>query len=80
VLFSPIFTPMLSAHQLRTLRKLRALSGDWKQAKLPGVGERTWGALVTLGFLEEKQDEDHSGIRFVRLTEKGRRLVEDGRY
>jgi predicted transcriptional regulator with HTH domain len=43
------------------------------------VGDRTWGVLITLGFLEEKR-EQVSGFRFVRLTEKGRRLVDVGRY
>jgi predicted transcriptional regulator with HTH domain len=70
---------MLSPHQARTLRKLDAISGGWKQAKLAGVGDRTWGVLITLGFLEEKR-EQVSGFRFVRLTEKGRRLVDVGRY
>ena len=51
---------------------------EWKPAKLPWVSDKTVATLVTLGFLEEKQDESHA--RFVRLTDKGRRLVEAGRY
>ena len=54
---------MLSPHQAHTLRKLDAISGGWKQAKLAGVGDRTWGVLITLGF-EEKR-EQVSGFRFV---------------
>jgi DNA-binding MarR family transcriptional regulator len=43
------------------------------EAGKAAVGERkTVTTLVTLGFLEEKQDESHA--RFVRLTDKGRRL------
>jgi hypothetical protein len=69
-------SPMLSPHQKRTLRKLDC--SEWKPAKLPWVSDKTVTTLVTLGFLEEKQDESHA--RFVRLTDKGRRLVEEGRY
>jgi len=67
---------MLSPHQKRTLRKLDCI--EWKPAKLPWVSDKTVTTLVTLGFLEEKQDENHT--RFVRLTDKGRRLVDEGRY
>ena len=48
---------MLSPHQKRTLRKLDCI--EWKPAKLPWVSDKTVTTLVTLGFLEEKQDESH---------------------
>jgi len=67
---------MLSPHQKRTLRKLDC--SEWKPAKLPWVSDKTMATLLTLGFLEERQDENHTP--FVRLTDKGRRLIDEGRY
>ena len=39
---------MLSPHQARTLRKFSRLGLDWVEAKMSGVGDRTWNTLITL--------------------------------
>jgi hypothetical protein len=64
---------MLSPHQARTLRKFDRLGPDWGEAKISGVGNEAWNLLIALGFLEEKP-----GV--LRLTERGRRVVEGKRY
>src|SRR4030095_338129 len=71
-------TSWLSPHQARTLRKFSRLGPDWVERKIPGVGNRTWNTLITLGFLEAKGDG--SEARLLRLTDKGRRVGEQGRY
>ena len=43
------------------------------------ISQGTWDTLITLGFVEEWRDGP-SSRRFLRLTEKGRRAVDDGRY
>ena len=55
---------MLSPHQKRTLRKLDC--SEWNSAKLPWVSDKTVTTLVTLGFLEEKQDESHTRMGRIR--------------
>ena len=54
------------------------MSLDWIPA-LPRVSQETWDGLVTLGFVEVKR-EGEANQRFLRLTEKGRRAADGGRY
>jgi hypothetical protein len=44
------------------------------------VSQNTWDSLVTLGFVEEKREGEAANQRFLRLTEKGRRAADGGRY
>ena len=44
------------------------------------VGDRTWGLLITLGFLEERTEVNGSTVRTLRLTERGRRVVAGDGY
>jgi hypothetical protein len=39
-------------------------------ANLPGVGQRTWDTLVSLGFLEERREGASHKERPLKLTEK----------
>ena len=70
---------MLTRHQARSLRKLRELGSNWEPANLPRISQQTWDTLITLGFVEERRDGP-SSQRSLRLTEKGRRAANDGRY
>jgi hypothetical protein len=67
---------VLSDHQKRSLRKLRERGKDWTPATLPRVSQNTWDSLVTLGYLEERREGDAANQRLIRLTEKGRRVVD----
>jgi len=71
-------TGMLTNHEARTLRKFRMRSLNWEPADLPGVGQNTWDRLVTLGFLEERRNEEEG--RLLRVTEKGLRAADQARY
>ena len=68
---------MLTRHQARSLRKLRALGSNWEPANLPRISQQTWDTLITLGFVEERRDGP-SSQRSLRLTEKGRRAANTG--
>ena len=70
---------MLRWHHVRTLKKLRAAGLDWIPA-LPRVSQNTRDSLVTLGFVEEQREGQAANQRFLRLTEKGRRAADGGRY
>jgi hypothetical protein len=59
---------LLSWHQVRTLKKLRATGLDWIPA-LPRISQKTWASLVTLGFVEEKREGEAANQRLLRLTE-----------
>jgi hypothetical protein len=70
----------LTHHQAKALRMLRDLTSDWERADVPGIGQSTWDRLVTLGYLEERRDGFTPKERFLRLTERGRRATDEGRY
>jgi DNA-binding PadR family transcriptional regulator len=49
---------------------------DWTPATLPKVSQDTWDSLVTLGYLEERREGEAANQRVIRLTEKGKRVVD----
>jgi hypothetical protein len=71
---------LLSWHQIKTLKKAGATGREWIPAHLLRVSQKTWDSLITLGFIEEKREGETANQRFLRLTEKGRRAADGGRY
>lgn len=61
----------MTEHQRKALRLFRSrASTQWaRAADFPGVGRKTWDALVRAGYLEQGDERP----RMLRLTELGRR-------
>jgi len=71
---------VLTDHQTRSLKRLRASGMDWTPATLPRVSQETWSTLVTLGYVDERRNGEAANQRLLRLTEKGRRVADGSRY
>ena len=63
--------------QEKCLRNLRwGADRGWQRTEnCPGCGKATWDALVAAGYVEDKCKGPD---RFVRITEKGARAVDEG--
>ena len=67
--------PLLKSRQTNALRKLRLWVASWERAaNYPGVRKTTWDQLVELGYVEQRRE---GYARFLRLTEKGKRMVDE---
>jgi hypothetical protein len=66
---------MVTPFQARNLKKFRRRAVGWERpANHPGISEKTFDALVALGYLEEKREGQD---RFLRITDKGHRALDD---
>ena len=64
-----------NSRQTNALRKLRLWVASWERAaNYPGVRKTTWDQLVELGYVEQRRE---GYARFLRLTEKGKRMVDE---
>ena len=67
--------PLLNSRQIKALRKLRLWVPRWGASRqFPGIGELTWTQLVELGYVEDRHE---GSSRFLRLTEEGKRVVDE---
>jgi hypothetical protein len=70
---------MVTPLQARSLLRFRSRALGWEHpVNYPGIGERTWDALVAAGYLEEKREGPSRQDRFLRMTEKGNRALDEG--
>jgi hypothetical protein len=66
---------MPTADQVRALKLFAKTSEGWERAKgHPRVSQKMLVSLVQLGYLEEKWQ---GALRWVRITEKGEKAVQD---
>jgi hypothetical protein len=69
---------MVTPFQARSLKKFRRRAVGWERAaNHPRIGEKTFDALVALGYLEEKLEGPTRQDRFLRITDKGHRALCD---
>ena len=66
--------PLLNSRQIKALRKLRLWPRSWElAANFPSIGELTWTQLMELRYVEDRHE---GSSRYLRLTEEGRRVVD----
>lgn len=69
---------MPTPQQVDALKLFAKTSSGWEKAKgFPRVSQKMLVSLVELGYLEEKWD---GALRWVRMTEKGQKAVDDDRW
>jgi len=69
---------MVTRQQENCLRRFRGWATGWeKPAGLAGCSPPIWDALVAAGYLEEKYE---GGERLLRVTEKGKRAIDEGLF
>lgn len=70
---------MVTRHQERALKLFRQRALGWERAaSIVGISDATFDALVAGGYLEEKRDGPGPSFRWLRITDKGNRALDEG--
>jgi hypothetical protein len=72
---------MVTPYEAQCLKKFAQRAMGWERpAFITGIGQGTYDSLVKQGYLEERRDGPGASNRWLRLTEKGKRAVDEGLF